>query len=271
MNKFLFITHITPKAKRSGLRQDLIDIYYKGLLSQTYAHWKVLILGEGNVVDERFTVVPLIDGTKEEKFADKKIIYNSEHVVALVNEADYIVKLDDDDVISPTILDHLKNFQGDMYCDRNHCFYNLAGGQITNQKRNWMASTCVHKREHAFAPWTGEGSSVDGTVLYSEHSKAWQAYYADKKVVIADPKHPVYMRVLSPTSITAGARNKKVNKVGDVDWNGYQTYLSGFGNWQDPSICDFDEYLDSLKQAWRNFGGTIKPYFPAKRKRFLFW
>ena len=271
MNKFLFITHITPVAKRSSLRQDLINIYYKGLLAQTYPHWKVLILGEGESRDKRFHIQDLLDGTRDEKLQRMKEIYASTEVRHLIDEADYVIKLDDDDVISPIVLEQLKDFTGDVFFDDHHCFYNLAGGQITHQKRPWIASTCVHKKEHAFASWMGEGSSADGTLLYSDHSKAWHTYYRDKKVSIASPQHPVYLRILSPTSITAGARKRAVRAIEDVDWQAYGEYLSGFGQWQTPQVHDFDDYIPLLKSAWQSFGGTPSPFIPKRRKRFIFW
>src|SRR5882762_5095711 len=115
MNKFLFITHLTPVAKRSAFRQTLIDVYFSSLKNQTYLDWKAIIFGEEEKVDSNFHYFILEDGPREKRFEDIKKLFAKEEIKKLLDEADYIIKLDDDDIISPVLLDQVKKFDGDLY------------------------------------------------------------------------------------------------------------------------------------------------------------
>ena len=52
------------------------------------------------------------------------------------------------------------------------------------------------------------------------------------------------MRILSPTSITAGSNNEHINFVQ------YYKYLKSFGYWKQAKVNGFDDYYDLLKEAW---------------------
>jgi len=251
MNHFLFITHSTPLAKRTTLRNDLNKIYIKSLVSQTYKNFDVAILGDPfEVNDHRFHFFDLPDD-KTKVHQNIQDILSSSKFQELLNKANYIVKLDDDDIISPHVLEKLKEFTGDVYFDEYHTFVDLTSGIITQQKRNWIASTCVHKKEHAFSS-IADKSAIN--LLYSDHSKTWHEYYKDKIKVIAPKDHPVYLRVLSPTSITAGRLIQNDSKFDfDSIKQQYYEYLALFGNWNKCLNTDFDIYLPELKNAWENF------------------
>ena len=254
MNNFLFITHITPVHKRSSLRQSLIDQYFRALRAQQYDRWNVLILGEEEKEDGTFHFVHLPDVPREEKFSLMKTIYKRDDVNALISSCDYVVKLDDDDLVSPKILQELSGKDFDCCYDRAHTFFDISSGTITQQARPWIASTCVHKREHAFSAWDGPGASPLGNLLYSDHSKSWHVFYRDKRCIVADPEHPVYLRVLSPTSITSGAKeNGSPAGIAEIDMTNYFAYLKNFGYWEKASTNDFNAYLPALRDAWREF------------------
>lgn len=264
MNKFLFITHITPKSKRSGFRQALIDIYFTALNAQTYSDWKVIVLGDEEKVEGRFNYFFLADGTREEKFeAIKKLLLRNE-IVSLFSEADYVIKLDDDDIISPTLLGQLKDFNGDLFFDRYHTFVDSSSGIITQQQRQWVASTCVHKKEHVLSSWTGAGASPVGNLLYTDHSKSWHLFYEGKKISQADKNNPVYLRVLSPTSITSGALNGPPQTLSDVSLEKYYEYLKSFGDWTPANVKVFDSYLPKLAEAWKVFSGSEQLKLPEE-------
>ncbi len=264
MNKFLFITHITPKAKRSAFRQALIDIYFKALNNQRYADWKVIVFGEEEKVEGKFHYFQLPDGTREERFVATKKLLSDDAVQSLFSEADYVIKLDDDDIIAPDLLERLKTFDGDLYYDQHHTFIDSSSGTITQQKRDWVASTCVHKTKHILSAWNGQGASAVGNLLYSDHSKAWHAYYGDKKIVAAEKNHPVYLRVLSPTSITSGALAGPPQSVADVSMENYYQYLRSFGNWNKADVAVFDQYIPDVAEAWKKFSGAAQKTLPAE-------
>lgn len=263
MNKFLYITHITPEKKRSAFRQSLIDIYFFALKNQSYQSWKVIILGEEEKTEDRFYYFRIEDGSRETRFASVKKMFERPEVQSLVGEADYIIKLDDDDIISSRLLEHLKDFNGDLYYDRFHTFIDSSSGVITQQERPWIASTCVHKTKHALAAWNGEGASSVGNLLYTDHNKAWHLYYKDKNKTAAPSALPVYLRVLSPTSITSGALHGPPKVITDVSFPKYYEYLQTFGDWKPAAIKDFSAYLPMLSVAWKSFAGKPQEKLPA--------
>ncbi|MEW6470456.1 MAG: hypothetical protein AB1458_16200 [Bacteroidota bacterium] len=263
MNKFLFITHLTPVHKRSSLRQSLIDCYFQALLGQTYPDWKGLILGEEERDEGRFRYVRLSDGTSEQKWREILDIFQRPDIKALLEGSDYIVKLDDDDIISPHVLADVSEKQFDCCYDSYHTFYDISSGQIGQQLRPWIASTCIHRKEHALASYKGEGCSGVGNLLYSDHSKSWHNYYKDKKVIVADKSSPVYLRVLSPTSVTAGAAGNAVHKAEDISFEKYYAYLRSFGRWGAAEISSFAPYYPILSKAWAEFSKFEQKAIPV--------
>lgn len=265
MNHFLFITHITPQLKRSTFRQQLIDLYYTSLKNQTYQSWSVIIFGdEPAQEDQRFHIFPLSDGDISIKHNEIAAWLNDSVLKSILNRADYIIKLDDDDIINPTLLERLQNFDGDVFFDEYHTFVDTSSGTITCQKRPWIASTCVHKKSHALATWSGEGAGQLQLLLYSDHSKAWHRYYADKQKIVAPKEHPVYLRVLSPTSITAGTQGNFDAAAREK----YYQYLAQFGDWQPSPTTDFTNYRAALATAWLHFSGNEQQSLPRQKRSF---
>lgn len=257
MNRFVFITHITPAKRRSSLRQKLLDLYTEALNNQTYKNWKVIQLGEEEGTDGHYCRFRLPDVSREEKTVYLKALFGRDDFRKVLLESDYIIKLDDDDLISPELLNSLRDFKGDLYYDRFHTFLDCSSGVITQQERAWFASTCVHKTVHALSEWKGEGASEIGNLLYTDHSKAWHKFYERKQIQAAEPMHPVYLRVLSPTSITAGAK-AGTQAFADVDMNKYFAYLQSFGNWECAATKDFGNYLPAVAEAWEQFTGSVQ-------------
>lgn len=257
MNRFVFITHITPAKRRNTLRQKLLDLYHNALNTQTYSNWKVIQLGEEEEVDGHYYRFQLPDTTREAKTIYLKSLFQRDDFRKILLESDYIIKLDDDDLIAPNLLKSLQDFKGDLFYDRFHTFLDCSSGVITQQERAWVASTCVQKTSHALSEWKGEGASEIGNLLYSDHSKAWHKYYLEKQIQVADPLHPVYLRVLSPTSITAGAK-AGTQAFADVDMKKYFAYLQSFGNWECAATKDFGNYLPAVAEAWEQFTGSVQ-------------
>ncbi|TND05912.1 MAG: hypothetical protein FD123_3603 [Bacteroidetes bacterium] len=263
MKRFLFITHLTPRAKRTPLRQSLIGIYEKALLAQSYPHWQVLQIGEEEKRSGNFVEVQTTAGTREEGFEQLRRIYARPDVRELISAADYIIKLDDDDIISPGILEKAAQFDFDCYYDEQHTFYDISSGIITQQQRPWIASTCIHRKVCAFDRYTGPGASPLENLLYSDHSKAWHTYYAGKKKQIADPAYPVYLRVLSPSSITSSTGNAAPETFRDVAFDRYYAYLKTFGYWKPAAVNGFDVYKPLLSGAWEKFSGQKQMPVPG--------
>lgn len=287
MNTFLFITHVTPSRLRSTLRQSLYELQKLSLSEQTYGNWKQLVIGEDDIVRNSYLEVKLQATTKADRNAELIKIYERKEVKELLENSDYILKLDDDDIISPTLLGSIASRDFDLYYDNFHTFYDITSNSITQQERGWIASSCVHKTAHALSKLDAKGPDnyYQNSLLYSDHSKTWHTYYANKNKIAANPDHPVYLRVLSPTSITAGAKKFPLVDTNDIDFKQYYQYLKGFGYWQQAATTDFNFYLPKLKKAWTDFSGmepqpipnigmsnqivdTLKNYGKAIRKLF---
>lgn len=265
MNSFLFITHLTPSFKRSPLRQYLYEIYRKSLSAQTYSNWKVLIIGENEKKEGNFFEVAL-DSYCEKEIRNERIkkLYERSDIINYIENIDYIIKLDDDDIISPTLLEKIKNLKFDVYYDEYHTFYDTSSGFISQQKRPWIASTCIHKTDHALSKADSNGSSnyYLNSLLYQDHSKAWHIYYKDKHKIIANQNSPVYLRVLSPTSITSGVKKFPLSSIDDIDFKLYYKYLKSFGYWEKAATQDFDIFLNDLGNAWINFTNKRQESIP---------
>jgi hypothetical protein len=250
--KFLFITHLTPAAKRSETRAGLLRLMQQSLEDQTYIHWKSLRIGEeefdnGKIkIVNRFSVKTLFD------------LYAREDLKALIDWADYIVKVDDDDIVLPHTLELASQLEFDCYCDRFHTFYDFSTGRTTQQSRSWIAATCIHKKEHAIT--LNKGTSIaenfSQSLFYGEHGVDWIAYYHSKKIVYAHPTTPVYVRILSPTSQSAGAKIYPVSSTRDADMNAYRNYVRRFGSWNYYPIRNWSAYPAQLKILWERFSSS---------------
>jgi hypothetical protein len=247
--KFLFITHLTPKAKRSALREGLLELMDESLKAQTYTEWKALRIGE-----EERTEGPIqtVDASNAESL---RAVYLRPDVKALIDWADYMVKLDDDDIILPHTLELASKLEFDLYADRFHTFHDLTTGRTTQQMRLWIAATCIHKKEHAITLNRGEGVADNfiNSLFYGEHGRDWIAYYAKRNIRFAHPATPVYVRVLSPSSKSSGAVVFPAHSLADVNLQAYAAYVRGFGSWNHYPIRNFASYLPKLQKIWCAF------------------
>jgi hypothetical protein len=247
--KFLFITHLTPKAKRSALREGLLELMDESLKAQSYNEWKALRIGE-----EERTEGPIqtVDAASTESL---RAVYLRPDVKALIDWADYIVKLDDDDIILPHTLEIASKMEFDLYADRFHTFHDITTGRTTQQQRPWIAAACIHKKEHAITLNRGEGVADNfiNSLFYGEHGRDWIAYYSKRNIRFAQPTTPVYVRVLSPSSKSSGAISFPAHSLADIDMKAYTAYVRGFGSWNHYPIRNFASYLPKLQKVWCAF------------------
>jgi hypothetical protein len=247
--KFLFITHLTPKAKRSSTRAALMELMEHSLKAQSYKHWKAMWVGEAEREDGP---IKTVDCSAPGSLST---LYLREDVKALIAWADYIIKLDDDDIILPHTLEIASRLEFDCYADRFHTIHDLTTGRTTQQMRPWIAATCIHKKEHAITLNRGEGIADNfiNSLFYGEHGRDWIAYYLGRNIRYAHPTTPVYVRVLSPTSKSSGAVVFPAHSLADVDLQAYAAYVRGFGGWNRYPIRNFASYLPKLQKIWCAF------------------
>jgi len=224
----LFIIPLTPKQHLNDVRRKLQAICFAALKKQGYKHWSAVLIGftDNLTKDSRFINI-LFEGTKEEKLqiATTYIIQNK-------IQGDFIVRLDDDDIINPYVLETVKKFDFDLYVDKHQWFWHYESGKISRRVWNWFPNTCIHKREHALAEW-GDYSKGDfkrfkrqALLIENDHSKL-HPYYKDKNVVFAARKKPLYLRTITSSSITAHNSQN------------YEFYLKRFGLWHTNNLRDF--------------------------------
>jgi hypothetical protein len=263
MKKFLFVTPLTPSKLLTPLRSKLYLEFIRSLNNQSYAHWQALLIGEEEKQDGNITYAKVKAESKE-----IKLIFAKEFIFGMDKKPDYIIRIDDDDVINPRLLERLSNMDFDCYADKFHTFYDVSSGKICQKEKGWLANTVVHKFEHSMAE-IGEDKLP---LLNCDHGKEWYSYYKDRKLVFAPKNHPVYLRVLSPTTVTSGIHNstivtihdkyeefksKVVNlkKESDIDFKLYHNYLKGFGKWKYKDIKDFTNSIHGLDHVWEEFSG----------------
>src|ERR1700739_2819403 len=126
--QFLFVTTLTPKRLLSSVRSALFDIYMKSLVSQTYKDWKVLLIGEENTITENFIQ---IKSTKEDKIS--KLGVALDYIKSLYAKPDYVIRLDDDDIISSFVLETASKIDFDCYADFRHHFFDIVHSNYCSQ------------------------------------------------------------------------------------------------------------------------------------------
>lgn len=257
--KLLIVTTFSPASLvENGLRNQIFKLFLKELKNRCLdlnAH-AILIGPETDLIeDSNVTFLKSDLPSKETKldFAhrfliDKRIAF------------EYITRLDDDDFLNPNLKAKLTG-NYDMITDNKHFFFDLASSKVAYQQRPWFPNTTIMKREHAFAePWE-VGKSL---FFHYDHSKAWHKYAKEMNFnVLFIIKEPVYLRLLSPVSITSSGIRDGHTKEQQVDWMQYFKYRNGFGNWLDPRTNERDLFpIENLNFIWKTiYGAKIEPNF----------
>ncbi|MBI3517784.1 MAG: hypothetical protein HY062_00305 [Bacteroidetes bacterium] len=255
MKLFLFIVPLTPSSFLNDNRKIIQELCFKTLLLQNYPNWQALLIGDEipsvALNDQRFIHVKY-EGVKEEKLqiATKYIIENKLH-------ADYIIRLDDDDFFNSSILKEISDKDFDIYTDKFHTFFEFESQASSQQVRLWFPNTCIHKFEHAMAIYGTLANphikkiNEQVRLIENDHSKL-HPYYKGKRIIYANPKNPVYLRVLNRESITA---------KGSVN---YKVYLKQFGYWNFNKFKKFENTYSSKKT------NTFEIKYPIKERIYRF-
>lgn len=211
MSNFVYIIPRTPKHFRNSLREHLWQRTKQSLHAQKYQNWKALVIDEYENQEDKITYVKSTALKKGEKLQHALKIIESWNT-----KPDFIIRLDDDDIILPTTLEILKDKDFDVAIDKYHTFYEIKSGLFCQSHRPWYANTVIHKYQHA------KTLMPDGRpLLDQDHSMVWHRFYTGKKVFSFSKKNPIYVRILSPSTVTSNI---------DID---YLKYVRAFGFWQD--------------------------------------
>jgi len=224
MNSFIIVTTYAPESMKSGtLRNAVFEAFYANLKSLNYPKLTCLLVGpkpakqEGSIYWIKST-----GQTKGEKLIDARN-YLLEHNL----RSDYITRLDDDDFIRADALHDFAHATGDVLCDKAHAFMDLTTGKFSCQERPWIANTALHRFDHAFqiTPCSDES----GLMFNCNHADCWLPYYQDKHIEYTSRQNPLYVRLLSPTSITSSGSTSIASSQVNFDYRGFKKYVRTFG------------------------------------------
>lgn len=243
MKDFVYIIPLTPDSVLTPLRKALREITLNSLLNQTSDNWQALLIGDEEKTEGNFIYVKTNAVSKSEK-----LIYAYQYLLREPIKPGYIIRLDDDDIISPFVLECASQLEFDCYSDLYHSFYDVASCTVSQQKRDWMPNTIIHTFSNAMASYGEKGLSL----FAHDHSKSWHHYYSDKKHVYAPKDHPIYLRIISPSTISSGNNSQHVNAV---DFQSYEKHLNSFGKWKKFNLSDFQPYKNDLINIWEKFSG----------------
>lgn len=241
-------------------REKLFSLYKKALLNQTYQNWKVLLLGEEEKTDGRFIQI-----RTAEEWKINKLEASLDYIKALPKKPDYVIRLDDDDLIAATLLETAAKLDFDCYAEEYHHFYDLVYSMYSCQKRPWLSNTVIHKTEHIFAPYGPEKIPL----FKKNHNEAWHLYYAGKKLIYSEKKDPMYLRLLSPTTFSVHGFDFEKNQTND--WKKYHQYLHSFGFWKNSVHPAFKNFEAELKELSIGFNAPPRERLPlvARMKKYF--
>lgn len=241
MNSYIFIIPRTPTAFRTLERDHCWELCKESLLKQNYKNWAAIIVDEINKEEGHFKHVFSPAKTKREKL---------DHALGIIQKMstkpDYIIRLDDDDIINPSMLDkiqHIKNF--DVLVDRWHTCWHYNTGQIAQRTFPWFPNTCVIRTEHALSNWNFESPTSPRYMINNKHDK-FHIFFANKKIYYTQKKSPLYIRTISTSSITS---NNAEN---------HNDYMNSFGIWKWRRFKDYELPCNS----------TLEPFIQTRKEKF---
>lgn len=255
---YLFLMPLMPPAMVDPQRRELRKLCFQQLqkLECTYRVWLLGDLSSNHELPEQFKIINSIYETKEDKLFEVGKILEKETTASFR----YLVRLDDDDIINPSVFDQCAQRQYCCYVDSIHWFYDLSSGKVSTQSRPWFPNTMIHTFADAMTKIDAIGGSThagsQNFLFACDHSQAWHTYYRNQKLTRLSAKCPLYIRILNPGSITASA-NLDGHKAEYLD------YLTTFGDWNGALPKSVEQVKSSLDAIWKKTEGDLVEYkFP---------
>ncbi len=260
---YLFLIPLNPESASNDMRRALRKLCLEQV-SAIKASKRVWLLGTDTSPHPDFEAIKTAGRSKEDKLYEAGFLLEKE-----VDTARYLVRLDDDDLVNPAVFDAAVNYPDfDCLYDHTHWFYDLSSGRCSTQQRPWIPNTAIHAMHHAVQRIPAIGGSTladDENFLFAcDHSRAWHAYYTGKNLVRTDKDNPLYLRVLSPRSRSAG---------GSDDFKTtFPYYLQRFGTWKSHFPFQEDTMRPQLIDLWEKQEDALEEWsLPSKSfvSRFL--
>jgi len=244
-NQFLLLVALTPQEYLNPLRRRLQEVSLASLRRVKYDNFQALILGDEDREEGNLKFIKAPSGTK-----GLRLDFALKYIKKLGINYDYIARFDDDDVLNPSIFKLIAEIKADCIADNAHAFYDLNSNLTITSQKDWLANTVFLKKEHALALLPD-----NRTLIEQDHGEEWHLYFKKKEISYVKSASPIYIRVLSPTSITSTS-----NESGS-----YAQYLDSFGNWLLPvELPHFSESLKGLESIHLEFYPDGK-YVPVRR------
>ena len=250
MNDFVFIIPLTPKRLLNPIRQTLFDLMIYGLKNQKSNNWNALLMGEEEKVDGNLIFLnseKVLDQDYVKEFrgdpghTDKhhKIEIALQHIARESKKPKYLIRLDDDDLISPDVIQFIERegMNYDCYADKYQALYNITDAQIALPDLPWLANSVFHKYEHAITVVP----QFNRKLINCSHSDAFHLYYKDKKIYFFPKYEPLYLRILSETSL----------HIKTAETTTYGHHKRKYGFWFHYQLPSYEAYIQLLIEKFQ--------------------
>jgi hypothetical protein len=254
MKKFVFIVARTPRKFQNPLRNILWKHCKKSLQVQKCNDWQAIVVGDEEKTDGNILYINDSAVLKRDK-----ILAAIKYISSQEKKPEFLIRFDDDDLISPIALLNIVDKKFDCYTDSFHSYYDIITGRTSQVDWSWFPNTCIH----SFKCATEKFGEANEPLISLEHSLTWHKYYQslEKKVMYFPKQSPFYLRIMSPSSITS-TNNKEDSK----DNKNYFDYLLKYGVWKKKAIPDFKELCNEIQCAVK---GNIN--FNPLKSTFLYF
>lgn len=242
LKDFVFVTCLTPRASLSPLRAELFELYKSSLLKQSSSNWSAILMGEENRTEGNFIYLKAESTTKEDKLLELYHILDKLSV-----KPKYLIRLDDDDVISPVILQKIESekLDFDVFVDKYQCMFNVYDLRSLSKEFAWFPSTVIMRFEDAM---TKISYFRDLPLFVCDHDLVFHKFYHGRKVFYSKRYQPLYLRIFSPTSLSFSDSNKE-----------FEQYCKRFGVWKYFSFEGYEGVLTHLEQINKKYFNTKTP------------
>lgn len=233
---FIIITTYGPHlGDENDIRHKLHQHYIDALKNINYSNFKVYLFGHLPSSNEGTINFVQADGNSKEQ----KLQFAKVYLLDAGLKSDYILRLDDDDILNPNAFNHVNKTKPDVYSDLYHSFINIDSGLIAQQQRPWFPNTAIIKWDLAFSILF-----LDNALLFNFQHTVWHRFLKDAKASIeySNKFNPLYLRVLSAASITSIETQSK---------SGFSQYLSQFGEFQEMEFQDFMNSIMKLNDEFK--------------------
>jgi hypothetical protein len=227
-SSFIIVTTLHPESiNTESIRGKLHSLYRKSIEAIRYDNFKVYIFSDQAGEELRNTEFVICDG----KTKEKRLAFAKKYLLDESLSSDYILRLDDDDVLNPFAFDLVNKSKPEFYFDPFHSFYSFDSNMYSQLNQPWFANTVIMKSVHAF-----KEIYLNNALFFNFQHSTWHAYFSDNGIIgkPSEKNSPLYIRIISRSSITS--------KAGKSDRD-FDNYLSNFGSWKTKYFRDFEPII----------------------------